>query len=160
VHQLALEFVALLLHRADGFVDGQFLGDGDGIHLGFQCLDFGILLAGGLLQLLSQARLGQLLVGQLFLPGLLQVVGQLVTLALHVGHGFGHGHLLRHLAGFQARFQFLDLGIAGRGRLLQLGFRLGARQFDGVALVLLGQFQALMQLLLEGAVATCERMSA
>ena len=47
----------------------------------------------------------------------------------------------------------LDFGILGYRRLLHCAGNLGLGKFDGIALVLLGQFKPLMQLLLERAVA-------
>ena len=47
----------------------------------------------------------------------------------------------------------LDFGILGDCSLLHFAGNLGLGEFDGIALVLLGQFKSLMQLLLERAVA-------
>ena len=84
---------------------------------------------------------------------MLQLVGERVALLLHGAQRLGYRQLSRHLAGIEPGFQALDLGIAGGGGLLQLAGQPSRGQLDGIALVLLGQFQPLMQLLLEGLVA-------
>ena len=47
----------------------------------------------------------------------------------------------------------LDFGVLGYRSLLHFAGNLGLGEFDGITLVLLGQFKSLMQLLLERAVA-------
>jgi hypothetical protein len=72
---------------------------------------------------------------------------------LHGTQGLGDGKFARHLCCIQPGFQFLNFGVFGDSGLLHFASRFGLRKLDGIALVLLGQFKALMQLLLERAVA-------
>jgi hypothetical protein len=147
-------------NRAHGLGDGELLRQLDGLEPGLQALDLGVLRRGGLLQLVHQHRLGQPGRGLLVLPGLLEFVGQRVALLLDGAQRLGHGQLARHLAGIETGLQPLDLGVLGGGGLLQFAGEPGRGQLDGIALVLLGQFEPLVQLLLEGPSRTCFRMSA
>jgi hypothetical protein len=91
--------------------------------------------------------------GLLVVPGLLEFVGQRVALLLDGAQRLGHGELARHLAGIETGLQpWISASLAAAACCSSLA---AARrgQLDGVALVLLGQLQPLVQLLLEGLVA-------
>ncbi len=61
--------------------------------------------------------------------------------------------LARKLTRIQLGLECLDLGILGYRRLLHCAGKLRLRKLDRIAFVLLGQFKALMQLLLKSVVA-------
>ena len=61
--------------------------------------------------------------------------------------------LARNLTRIQLGLECLDFGILGYRRLLHLAGNLRLGKLDRIAHVLLGQFKALMQLLLKSAVA-------
>ncbi len=63
------------------------------------------------------------------------------------------GQLARHLTRIQLGLERLDFGILGYRRLLHFAGNLRLGKLDRIALVLLGQFKPLMQLLLKSAVA-------
>jgi hypothetical protein len=67
--------------------------------------------------------------------------------------GLGHGELARDLTRIKLGLECLDFGILGYRRLLHCAGNLSLRKLDSIALVLLGQFKSLVQLLLERAVA-------
>ncbi|MDT4867710.1 hypothetical protein FQZ97_1026350 [compost metagenome] len=91
--------------------------------------------------------------GQLVLLGPFELVGERVALPFHGAQGLAHGKFARDIAGLELRLEFLDLAVLGGGGLLQFAGGPGLGEFDGGALVALGQFQPLVQLLLEIAVA-------
>ena len=80
-------------------------------------------------------------------------VGQRVTPLLHLIQGVRDGELARHLCGIQPGFQLLYFGVLGESSRLPCAGNLGLRKLHGIALVLLGQFKALVQLLVDRAVA-------
>eukprot|EP01022_Parablepharisma_sp_SALTPOND_P009847 TRINITY_DN14066_c0_g1_i1.p1 TRINITY_DN14066_c0_g1~~TRINITY_DN14066_c0_g1_i1.p1 ORF type:complete len:1308 (-),score=476.92 TRINITY_DN14066_c0_g1_i1:655-4578(-) len=147
------ELVAFLLHAPEGLGNGQLLRQPTGLQFGPQGLDFGIAGGGALLQFVDQAGFGQLLAGLLVAPQLFQLVGQDIALPGHLAQRLVDGQLAFHLRRIDLRAQLLDLGILAGGSLVHLGHHPGLGQFDGGALVLLGQRQPLMQLLLELAIA-------
>ena len=76
-----------------------------------------------------------------------------VTLFLHIAQRLCHGQLARKLTRIQLGLECLNLGILGYRRLLHFAGNLRLGKLDCIALVLLGQFKPLIQLLLESAVA-------
>ena len=81
--------------------------------------------------------------------GFLQTIPQLVPL-LHNGvYCLGYRKFLRDLSGIEPSLQFLNLGILDGTCLLHFTYRSFLGQFNGASLLLLRQFKAFMQLLLE-----------
>lgn len=151
--EAALPLIPLLLDHADGLADRELLRHLDGVESRLQFLDFHVLRGGALLQLAHVPRLGKRGGGQLVLLGLFELVRERVALPFHGAQGLAHRELARDIAGLELRLEFLDLAVLGGGGLLQFAGGPGLGEFDGGALVALGQFQPLVQLLLEIAVA-------
>ena len=96
--------------------------------------------------------LGQLGCGLLRAARLGQLIRQRIALFAHRAQSLGDRQLALHLARVQLGFQRLNLRVFGRGSLLQHIGHLGLGQGNGVALFPLGQFEALVQLLLKLAI--------
>ena len=107
----------------------------------------------GMLQPTGKLCLGQRYSSQLVALGLRKFIRQRVTLFLHIAQRLRHGQLARMLTRIQLGLECLDFKILGYPRLLHPAGSFSLRKLDGIALALFGQFKALMQLLLERAVA-------
>ena len=62
-----------------------------------------------------------------------------------------HGGFADDLSRIEPSIQLLQFQVQGDSRLIHFTGQIGLRKLDGIALVLLGQFKALMQLLLKTA---------
>ncbi|MCY1243548.1 hypothetical protein D9M72_565660 [compost metagenome] len=98
--EAALQLVALFFDRADRLGDRELLRHLDGVELGLQVLDLHVFFRGALLQFAQVPCLSERGGGQLFLPGLLEFVGERVALFFDGAQGLAHRELARDLAGF------------------------------------------------------------
>ena len=154
-HRLELEFL-LHLRRAEfttqpvalTFDLAHLLGDLEllrGLHiveLRLQLLDPHVLLGRRFRLLGLQIRLGQLPLrfGIRFQP--FHLVAELVAFLLHIAHRFGHREFLTVFECRQLCFEFTNLGVLARLRLLQLAVRLLPCELNRLRLVVFGQLQA------------------
>ena len=152
--EAALQFVALLFDDADGFGDRELLRDLDSVELGLQPLDLRVLRGGGLLQFVGEASprpAWKRFASRCFAcSSSFASASRSFSTALRASVTASFS---RDLTGIEPGLQFLDLGVLGCGSLLQFAGDLGLGELDGVPLVLLGQFEPLVQLLLELVVA-------
>ncbi|MCC8957672.1 hypothetical protein H8B02_30850 [Bradyrhizobium sp. Pear77] len=105
------------------------------------------------MQLAGQKRFSKLGGSFLLAFSLRQRIRERVTLFFHCTKGFGDGELLSDLTRLKLGLQLLDFGILGGRGPLQIAADLGLGQFHSVLLFPLGQFQPLVQLSFEVAVA-------